>query len=688
MKSFVELGITPSILKALEEMGFSEPTPVQERAIPHILNREDLIVMSKTGSGKTAVFGVSILQLIEPGKPGPQGLILTPTRELAVQVDSDLKKMSAHLDHQTTAVYGQHSMNVEIQALKKGVSVVTGTPGRVYDHIQHGTLNTRNISFLVLDEADRMLDMGFIGQVLKIIWTLPKNRITLLFSATIPPEVKRICTDYMRNPVTIEIESQTKTVDAIEQVYYRVNHNEKRTQLNRLLITEQPESCIIFCNTRIAVDQVQSFLTRKGYASHALHGDIAQSTRMKTMEQFKQGEFHILVATDVAARGIHIDDLSLVFNYDIPIEKDSYIHRIGRTGRAGNGGRAISLVTGDDLMTLYEIEEHIGALIEEAQLPTEEVFNQRMSQAEQWLQANKLKTRPAVNTQNDSGENRQRRPSGRQRTNGSGAGQPSGRRTDNKNRDASQNQPADGQGRTRSGYNASRNRVPAREQNQDAPLPARVGRNADRNSSSDRSRNSDPGRPYLQAEAGKQTADMRIMSNYTHRQGTDSHREGTGSTLNNAENRSQVGQTCRQPSRVSVAASSERQNSPSSGNAQSTDNRRTRRVGASTPVYSGKQMSETSNTQSDCSRRQNTPQASQFRANDTHNRQQAGTKDRKPYAQGGTRTGSDRASYRKQSNSASPAHGHVNTRAADQKQETATKKESLIKKIFYRLFGK
>ncbi len=674
MKSFVELGITPSILKALEEMGFSEPTPVQERAIPHILNREDLIVMSKTGSGKTAVFGVSILQLIEPGKPGPQGLILTPTRELAVQVDSDLKKISAHLNHQTTAVYGQHSMNVEIQALKKGVSVVTGTPGRVYDHIQHGTLNTRNISFLVLDEADRMLDMGFIGQVLKIIRTLPKNRITLLFSATIPPEVKRICTDYMRNPVTIEIESQTKTVDTIEQVYYRVNHNEKRTQLNRLLITEQPESCIIFCNTRIAVDQVHSFLTRKGYASHALHGDIAQSTRMKTMQQFKQGEFHILVATDVAARGIHIDDLSLVFNYDIPIEKDSYIHRIGRTGRAGNGGRAISLVTGDDLMTLYEIEEHIGALIEEAQLPTEEVFNQRMSQAEQWLQENKLKTRPAINTRDDA-ENQQRRPSGRQRTDGSGAGQPSGRRTDNRNRDASQNQPVDGQGRTRPGYNTSRNRVPAGGENQEALQPARVGRNADRNSSSDRSRNSDPGRPIRQAEAGRQTDDKHGVTTDTHSQGTDSRRQGTGFTQNNAENRSQAGQTRRQPSRPSAGASSERQYNPGSGNAQSTDNRRTRRVGASTSAYFGKQISESL-------------QASQPRANDTHNRQQAGTTGRKPYTQDGTRTGSRQGLYRKQSNTVSPAHGHVNTRAEGQKQETATSKEPLIKRIFYRLFGK
>jgi ATP-dependent RNA helicase DeaD len=391
MSSFNDLGVSPPILKALEEMGFEAPTEVQSMAIPHILNQEDLIVMSKTGSGKTAVFGVSMLQITDPGALEPQGLILTPTRELAVQVDSDIKLMAKHLQHKTTAVYGQHNMNAEIQALNKGVSIVTGTPGRVYDHIQHGNLKTKHIRFLVLDEADRMLDMGFIDQVVRIIKTLPTKRVTLLFSATIPPEVRRICREYMKNPTTIEIESQTMTVDTTQQLYYRVNHNEKRSQLNRLLLIEQPESCIIFCNTRIAVDRVQSFLTQKGYASQALHGDIPQTRRLKTLQQFKQGEFHLLVATDVAARGIHIDDLSLVINYDIPIEKDGYVHRIGRTGRAGNGGRAVSLVTGDDIMSLYEIEEHIGAMIVEAELPTDTDLNEHRATINKWIQTNSLK---------------------------------------------------------------------------------------------------------------------------------------------------------------------------------------------------------------------------------------------------------------------------------------------------------
>lgn len=390
--SFNDLGITPPILKAIEEMGFEEPTEVQSRAIPHILNKEDLIVMSKTGSGKTAVFGVSMLQMTDPEAAGPQGLILTPTRELAVQIDSDLKQMSKHLKHKTTAVYGQHSMSAEIQAFNKGVSIVTGTPGRVFDHINHGNLITKHIRFLVLDEADRMLDMGFLDQVSRIIRTLPKDRVTLLFSATIPTEIHRICKEYMKQPVTIEIESQAMTVDTVEQVYIRVERNEKRTQLNRLLLVEHPDSCMIFCNTRIAVDQVQSFLSRKGYTSQALHGDIPQTKRLKTIQQFKQGEFHILVATDVAARGIHIDELSLVINYDVPVEKDSYVHRVGRTGRAGKVGRAITLVTGDDIMSLYAIEEHIGAMIAEAELPSEAVYNEHKAEAEKWILANSIKS--------------------------------------------------------------------------------------------------------------------------------------------------------------------------------------------------------------------------------------------------------------------------------------------------------
>lgn len=368
---FKNLGVSSPIIRAIENMNFHTPSLVQSKVIPLVLEKKDLIVISKTGSGKTGAFGIPIVQSIDAEIKGPQALILTPTRELAVQVDGELKKMSKYLNIRTAAVYGQHNIKTEIGEIRKGASIITGTPGRVLDHITNNRLGTRHLRFLILDEADRMLDMGFIDQVVKIMKVLPKNRVTLLFSATIPDEIKRICKAYMKNPITIELESDTKTVDTIKQVYYRVKHNEKRTQLNRILKVERPDSCMVFCNKRVDVDKVNTYLLRKGYITASLHGGNSQSSRMRTIGKFKKGTIQILVATDVAARGIHIDDLNLVVNYDVPMDKDSYVHRIGRTGRVGNSGKAISLVTSDDIMTLYEIEEHIGVLIEEQDLPTD-----------------------------------------------------------------------------------------------------------------------------------------------------------------------------------------------------------------------------------------------------------------------------------------------------------------------------
>lgn len=371
-QTFKEFGLSSNILKSLEEIGYELPTEVQEKSIPRILKHEDLIVISKTGSGKTGAFGIPMLDALNKETGSPQALILTPTRELAVQVDGDLKQMSKYKPIRTTVVYGGHSMASEIDKLTKGVEIVTGTPGRVFDHITQGHLKTSEIKYLVLDEADRMLDMGFIDQVHRIVKKIPQDRITMLFSATMPSEIQKLCRAYMKNPHTIEIESDTKTVDTITQYYYKVEANEKRRQLHRILTVEQPESCMVFCNTRIAVDRVNEYLQNMGYSSKALHGANTQSNRMKSIQQFKKGDFEVLVATDVAARGIHVDDLSLVINYDVPQDKDSYIHRIGRTGRAGNGGKAISLVTRDDQYTLYEIEEHVGVLIPEEPLPTDE----------------------------------------------------------------------------------------------------------------------------------------------------------------------------------------------------------------------------------------------------------------------------------------------------------------------------
>lgn len=378
---FSEIGVGDQILKAITELGFETPTDVQRESIPRVLEKKDLIVMSKTGSGKTAAFGIPILQQIDSTTNEPNALILAPTRELAVQVEKDIKAMAKHMAVRTTSVYGQHSMNAEITAMNKGVDLICGTPGRVFDHIKRKNLKTSHIEFLVLDEADRMLDMGFIDQVVQIIKTLPRKRVTLLFSATMPPEIKRICQSYMHEPETIELETETKTVDTVKQIYYKVAQNEKRTQLVRFLKYHQPESCMVFCNTRDEVDRVQRFLQNNGYWAEALHGANNQSRRMRTIERFKEGKVQVMVATDVAARGIHIEDLSLVVNYDVPEDKNSYVHRIGRTGRAGKGGLAISIVTSETLMTLYEIEEHVGCLIEEEDVPGDEAVAAVVSEA-------------------------------------------------------------------------------------------------------------------------------------------------------------------------------------------------------------------------------------------------------------------------------------------------------------------
>lgn len=372
---FDKLNINDNILKAINELGFEEATKVQELSIPRVLDDKDLIVMAKTGSGKTAAFSIPIIEKITDEKKA-QALIVTPTRELAVQVEKDVRALSKHMPIKTTTVYGGHNMASEIKDLKAGAKIIAGTPGRIIHHIKERNLKTSGIRYLVLDEADRMLDMGFIDQMYQIIKALPKERITLLFSATMPDAIQKICQSYMNEPETIAIDSDTKTVDTITQTYIRVEPNEKRTQLDRILAAEHPKSCMIFCNMRVEVDRVQNFLARRGYVSEAIHGANTQSRRMRTIDEFKQGDIQILVATDVAARGIHIDDMEMVINYDVPGDKDNYIHRIGRTGRAGNGGKALNIVTSNDIYAMYEIEEHAGARIDEASLPSDEAVEE------------------------------------------------------------------------------------------------------------------------------------------------------------------------------------------------------------------------------------------------------------------------------------------------------------------------
>lgn len=404
------------VLKALNEIGFHTPTKVQELSIPQVLDDHDLIVMAKTGSGKTGAFSLPIISKITDEK-APQALILAPTRELAVQINHDVKSYTKYSPVKTTTLYGGHNMSSEIKQLKEGVKIVVGTPGRVIHHIKERNFNTMSIRYLVLDEADRMLDMGFIDQIHKIIQSLPRKRVTLLFSATMPNEIQRICQKYMNEPVTVAIDSDTKTVDTIKQTYIRVEANEKRTQLERILFSEQPKSCMIFCNMRVDVDRVEKHLERQGFVSEAIHGANTQNKRMRTIKAFKNGELQVLVATDVAARGIHIDDMSLVINYDVPQDKDSYIHRIGRTGRAGNGGKAITLVTSDDVYALYEIEEHAGAMIEEKELPSDEdVALGKKATVSKWAEVYKKKAevrKSHSRTQNHNKSRTKRKPNQR-----------------------------------------------------------------------------------------------------------------------------------------------------------------------------------------------------------------------------------------------------------------------------------
>ncbi len=378
--SFAELNLDETVLEAVEKLGFEHPTKVQAQVIPRILDNEDVFVMSETGSGKTAAFALPVIQKLI-GSSKLRALILTPTRELAVQVDKDIKTYSTGTGVKSTAVYGQHNMNVELEELASGVNIVVGTPGRVFDHIDNKGFSTKDINFLVLDEADRMLDMGFYDQVVKIIKRLPRDRVTMCFSATLPYEIKNISMQYMNSPVNIDLGTDVKTVDSIEQCYYKVDRHEKRKSLKKLIDYYQPASCMVFCNTRDEVDRVTDVLRKGGIYCDNLHGANSQFSRTKTIDKFKDKKVQVVVATDVAARGIHIEDLEMVINYDVPDNKDNYVHRVGRTGRAGKKGLAVNLVSSESIITLYEIEEHVGALIEEKDMPTDAEIKERVEQS-------------------------------------------------------------------------------------------------------------------------------------------------------------------------------------------------------------------------------------------------------------------------------------------------------------------
>ncbi|MDI3480548.1 MAG: ATP-dependent helicase DeaD [Tepidanaerobacteraceae bacterium] len=368
---FENLDISKEIQKAIDEMGFEEATPIQAQAIPHIYNGEDIIGQAQTGTGKTAAFGIPLLDRIDPGNKKVQAVILTPTRELAIQVSEELKALSKYKQGiDILPVYGGQPIERQIRALQKGVRVIIGTPGRVIDHMRRRTLKMNQVRVVVLDEADEMLDMGFREDIEKILQDMPCDRQTLLFSATMPGPIMELAKKYQKNPRFIKVVHKELTVPSIEQFYVETKEKSKLEALTRLIDFYNPNLSLVFCNTKKKVDELLLQLQARGYLAEGLHGDLSQSQRDRAMEKFRNGSIDILVATDVAARGLDVSGVDAVFNYDIPQNEEYYVHRIGRTGRAGRQGRAFSLVVGRDIYKLRDIQEYTGTKIVRKDIPS------------------------------------------------------------------------------------------------------------------------------------------------------------------------------------------------------------------------------------------------------------------------------------------------------------------------------
>lgn len=369
--SFSDYDLSPEITRALDTLGYKSPTPVQQQVIPQALAGRDVTVKSRTGSGKTAAYGIPLCQLLDWEESRPQALILTPTRELADQVKEDIMNIGRFKRIKAAAIYGKQPFDRQKRELMQRNHVIVGTPGRVMDHIEKDTIDLERIQYLVIDEADEMLSMGFIEQLEKIIRELPTDRVTMLFSATLPQDVERLCHRYMTDPVDIEIGSPNdKRQTQIEHRLYRVGEKSKPALLQKVTVVENPDSCIIFCRTKDNVDAAAAHLDRLGYPVNKIHGGMEQDDRNRVMNEFRAGKFRYLVATDVAARGIDIDRITHVINYDLPMEKESYVHRTGRTGRAGQSGIAITFATPFENKFLGAIESYIGFELPLAEEPS------------------------------------------------------------------------------------------------------------------------------------------------------------------------------------------------------------------------------------------------------------------------------------------------------------------------------
>ena len=371
--TFAELPISDELRKGIAERGYVSPTPVQASVFGPIMAGRDVICRSKTGTGKTAAFGIPLLERIPGGTRKASALVLCNTRELALQVAQELEALAKHKNISVIAIYGGAPMGAQTTALENGAEIIVGTPGRVYDHIRRGTLKLHDAKMAVLDEADEMLSAGFYEEVTKILDHLPGNRQTLLFSATVPPDIEQIVQKYLHDPETILLSGDVFTVDHIQNViYYVVDQYPKPRNLLYLLEREDPDGAIIFCNTRTDTELIANVLNRNGLDAEMLNGDLAQKDRERVMAKVKKGELKFMVATDIAARGIDISDLSHVINYSLPEDPAVYLHRVGRTGRMDKKGTAISLVAGSELVTLSALEKKYGITFETRKLPTPE----------------------------------------------------------------------------------------------------------------------------------------------------------------------------------------------------------------------------------------------------------------------------------------------------------------------------
>ncbi len=372
LDTFKSMGLTPPVLKALEEMGFEEPSPIQVKTIPLIMQGHDMIGQAQTGTGKTAAFGVPIIEMLDHRSKKVQALVMAPTRELAIQVSEEITKIGRHAGVKVVPIYGGQSYDRQLRALEHGAQVVIGTPGRVMDHIRRGTLKLDGVKIVVLDEADEMLDMGFIEDVEFILQNVPDERQTMLFSATVPDAISRLARKYLKSPEHVSISPERLTVPLTEQAYYEVREHEKLDGLSRILDMESAERSIIFCRTKKRVDELSEGLQARGYSAEAIHGDLNQVQRNRVLKRFKEGASEILVATDVAARGLDIDSVSHVINYDLPQDTETYVHRIGRTGRAGKTGTAITLVLSKEFRQLRQMEKILRLKLQRRSLPTQE----------------------------------------------------------------------------------------------------------------------------------------------------------------------------------------------------------------------------------------------------------------------------------------------------------------------------